>query len=79
MRIGSDFSYQITPQGSIDEVRLWSVARTQAQIRKELIDQTIADGKRLGKAQSEIDAEIANINAKHKDSKPAAVRRFSAS
>src|SRR5436190_4372169 len=28
LRIGSDVSWQFTPDGSIDEVRLWSVART---------------------------------------------------
>lgn len=50
--------------------------RTQAQIRQELIDQTIADGKRLGKAQKDIDDEIANINAKHKDPKSAAVKAY---
>lgn len=33
VRIGSDVSWQFTPQGSIDEVRLWNVARTTAQIR----------------------------------------------
>jgi hypothetical protein len=36
MRIGSDVSWQFTPQGSIDEVRLWNVARTLAQIRANL-------------------------------------------
>ncbi len=32
LRIGSDISWQFTPTGSIDEVRLWSVARTGAQL-----------------------------------------------
>lgn len=36
MRIGSDVSFPITPTGSIDEVRLWNVARTVAQIRANL-------------------------------------------
>lgn len=36
MRIGSDVSWQFTPAGSIDEVRLWNVARTLAQIRANL-------------------------------------------
>jgi hypothetical protein len=31
--IGSDVSWQHTPLGGIDEVRIWNVARTQAQIR----------------------------------------------
>jgi hypothetical protein len=33
LRIGSDFNWAHTPLGYIDEVRLWNVARTQAQIR----------------------------------------------
>jgi hypothetical protein len=33
MRIGSDVSWAPTPTGAIDEVRLWNVARTEAQLR----------------------------------------------
>jgi len=33
MRIGSDVSWEHTPTGAIDEVRLWNVVRTQQQIR----------------------------------------------
>lgn len=33
MRIGGDVSWDPQPQGAIDEVRLWNVARTTAQIR----------------------------------------------
>ena len=36
MRIGSDVSWQLAPSGSIDEVRLWTVARTIDQIRSNL-------------------------------------------
>lgn len=36
MRIGSDVQWQFTPTGAIDEVRLWSVARTEAQLRANL-------------------------------------------
>ncbi len=36
MRIGSDVSFQKTPSGAIDEVRLWSIARSQAQIRQSI-------------------------------------------
>jgi Concanavalin A-like lectin/glucanases superfamily len=33
MRIGSDVSWQFPPTGAIDEVRLWNVARTEAELR----------------------------------------------
>ncbi|HEX9689676.1 MAG TPA: LamG domain-containing protein [Thermoanaerobaculia bacterium] len=33
VRIGSDVAWDFPPQGSIDEVRLWNVARTVEQIR----------------------------------------------
>lgn len=33
VRIGSDVSFQVTPAGRIDEVRIWNLARTQAQLR----------------------------------------------
>lgn len=36
IRIGSDVSWAHTPAGSIDEVRLWKTARTEAQIRQFL-------------------------------------------
>lgn len=36
MRIGSDVSWERTPAGNIDEVRLWNVSRTIAQIRENL-------------------------------------------
>ncbi len=36
VRIGSDVSYAHTPAGSIDEVSLWNVARTQSQIQADL-------------------------------------------
>ena len=32
VRIGSDVSWEFTPQASLDEFRLWNVARTQGQI-----------------------------------------------
>jgi hypothetical protein len=35
-RIGSDVPWEYTPAGSIDEVNLWNVARTQAQIQADL-------------------------------------------
>jgi len=40
MRIGSDTAYAFSPAGAIDEVRLWDVARTTAQLRST-INQTI--------------------------------------
>jgi hypothetical protein len=36
LRIGSDVSWQVTPDGDIDEVRLWNVARTTSEIRDAL-------------------------------------------
>ncbi len=35
-RIGSDVNFSPSPTGSIDEVRLWNVARTEAQIRSTI-------------------------------------------
>jgi hypothetical protein len=36
VRIGSDVSFQVTPHAAIDEVRLWSVQRSTAQIRETI-------------------------------------------
>jgi hypothetical protein len=36
LRIGSDVSYEFTPRAWIDEVRIWSVARTAAQIQSAM-------------------------------------------
>lgn len=36
LRIGSDVAYPHTPAGSIDEVRIWSVARTTDEIRSTI-------------------------------------------
>ena len=36
MQIGSDVSWAHSPTGAIDEVRLWNVARTTAQIRSKI-------------------------------------------
>jgi hypothetical protein len=42
MRIGSDVSWQFTPAGAIDEVRLWNVPRTQTQIRSDMDNEIAA-------------------------------------
>lgn len=36
IRIGSDISYVFTVEGGIDELRIWTVARTEAQIRQTM-------------------------------------------
>ena len=42
VRIFSDVEFAFSPNGSIDEVRLWSMARTQAQIRAWLNERVTA-------------------------------------
>jgi hypothetical protein len=42
LRIGSDVSWQFTPIGGIDEVRLWNVARSQADLRAQMDNQITA-------------------------------------
>lgn len=41
--IGSDVAYRHTPIGAIDEVRLWNVARTTAQLREAINEPIVAD------------------------------------
>ena len=41
--IGSDVAYRHTPIGAIDEVRLWSVARTTQQLRDAINEPILAD------------------------------------
>ncbi|MCB1033312.1 MAG: LamG domain-containing protein [Acidobacteria bacterium] len=41
MRIGSDVNWSPTPNGAIDQIRIWSVARTRSQLR-ETINQQIS-------------------------------------
>ena len=36
LRIGSDVNYDYEPEGGIDDLRIWTVARTQAQIRQTM-------------------------------------------
>ncbi|HXA17281.1 MAG TPA: LamG domain-containing protein [Thermoanaerobaculia bacterium] len=36
MRIGSDPNWDFTPEGGIDDLRIWKVARTQDQIRQTM-------------------------------------------
>ncbi|MGK2858313.1 MAG: LamG domain-containing protein [Thermoanaerobaculia bacterium] len=47
MRIGSDVNWMFPPTGAIDEVRLWNVARTQAQLRANLNREITAPGDGL--------------------------------
>jgi Concanavalin A-like lectin/glucanases superfamily len=59
VRIGSDVSWERSPNGSIDEIRLWNVARTQAQIRAA-INQRLA----LVPADGAVDTwPLDNVNA----------------
>lgn len=43
VRIAGDVSYQYTPNGAIDEVRLWNVARTIEQLRDAINEPIVAD------------------------------------
>ena len=36
VRLGSDVNWTVPPDGSLNEIRLWNVARTQAQIRSTI-------------------------------------------
>ncbi|HVR96893.1 MAG TPA: LamG domain-containing protein [Thermoanaerobaculia bacterium] len=42
VRIGSDVSWLFSPQGSLDEVRLWNVARTGAEIQSLMFQQIVS-------------------------------------
>jgi hypothetical protein len=46
-RIGSDAAYSFTPEGAIDELRIWSVARTQDQIRATMNAPFVPEGSDL--------------------------------
>lgn len=43
LRIAGDVSWQYTPAGAIDEVRLWSVARSTAQLREAINEAIVID------------------------------------
>lgn len=43
LRIAGDVSWQRTPAGAIDEVRLWNVARTTQQLRDAINEPILAD------------------------------------
>jgi hypothetical protein len=58
VEIGSDVSYHFSPAGDIDEVHLWSVARTQAQIQED------ASGPITGPVQGLIAVWSFNGNAR---------------
>lgn len=42
VRIGSDSDYPYSPPGAIDEVRLWNIARTEAQLQSGLFAPIVA-------------------------------------
>ena len=42
LRLWSDVAWEFTPQGALDEVRLWRGARTQAQIRQFITQSSVA-------------------------------------
>ncbi|MBV9071969.1 MAG: LamG domain-containing protein [Acidobacteria bacterium] len=46
-RIGSDVAYVHTPEGGIDDLRIWSVARTQDQIRATMTAPYAPEGSDL--------------------------------
>jgi hypothetical protein len=46
-RIGSDVSYVFTVEGGIDDLRIWTVARTQDQIRATMSAQYAPEGSDL--------------------------------
>ena len=53
LRIGSDVAYDFTPEGGIDDLRIWKVARTQQQIRDTMYAPYIPEeGDVTGRFQS---------------------------
>jgi hypothetical protein len=46
-RIGSDVGYAFTPEGAIDDLRIWTVARTQDQIRATMTAAYAPEGSDL--------------------------------
>jgi hypothetical protein len=46
-RIGSDLAYAFTPEGGIDDLRIWTVARTQDQIRATMTAPFAPEGSDL--------------------------------
>lgn len=58
VRIGSDVSWQFTPSGAIDEVRLWNVARTTAQLRSTINQRLHSPQAGLVAVWSPVDDEV---------------------
>lgn len=64
LRIAGDVSWQFTPAGAIDEVRLWNVARTTQQLRDAINEPILADTAGLVATWS-LDANEDDVTGDH--------------
>ncbi len=66
LRIGNDVSWDISPDGYVEDVRIWNVARTQEQIQRKMSEAVPADAPGLiAMWHLDGDAQDASENGHH--------------